>query len=166
MVNAFGTKETSMATAKKPSKNMIRGSRFGTAEVSTAYLANNVVGKDLVAEFKAAYVGIKHLVFDGDDLNKLIVGEAPDSGMEVSDVPKHERFCKAVKDIKDKAREKGLPLQLGYTESDLFPAWYIDVDSPEAEVFEIKLTPHGRDLLRIIGGTGGIGFSTDVHECH
>ena len=154
-----------MATAKKPSKNMIRGSRFGTAEVSTAYLANNVVGKDLVAEFKAAYVGIKHLVFDGDDLNKLIVGEAPDSGMEVSDVPKHERFCKAVKDIKDKAREKGLPIRLGYTESDLFPAWYIEVDSPENEVFEIKLTPHGRDLLKILGGTGGIGFSTDVHEC-
>ena len=155
-----------MATAKKPSKNMIRGSWFGNAEVSIAYLANNVVGKDLVAEFKAAYAGIKHLVFDGDDLKRLIVGEAPDSGMDASDVPKHERFCKAIKDIKDKAREKGLPIQLGYTENDLFPAWYIDVDSPENEVFEIKLTPHGRDLLKILGGTGGIGFSTDVHECH
>lgn len=155
-----------MATGKKPSKNMIRGSWFGNAEVSIAYLANNVVGKDLVAEFKAAYAGIKHLVFDGDDLKRLIVGEAPDSGMDASDVPKHERFCKAIKDIKDKARERGLPIQLGYTESDLFPAWYIDVDSPETEVFEIKLTPHGRDLLKILGGTGGIGFSTDVHECH
>jgi len=154
-----------MATGKKPSKNMIRGSRFGTAEVSTAYLANNVVGKDLVAEFKTAYVGIKHLVSDGTALTKLINGEAPDSGMEVSDVPKHERFCKAVKDIKDKALEKGLPIRLGYTESDLFPAWYIEVDSPENEVFEIKLTPHGRDLLKILGGTGGIAFSTDVHEC-
>lgn len=154
-----------MATGKKPSKNMIRGSRFGTAEVSTAYLANNVVGKDLVAEFKSAYFGIKPLVSDGNDFVKLINGEAPESGMDVSDVPKHELFCEVIKAIKDKAREKGLPIQLGYTESDLFPAWYIDVDSPENEVFEIKLTPHGRDLLKIIGGTGGIGFSTDVHEC-
>lgn len=155
-----------MATVKKHSKNMIRGSRFGTAEVSTAYLANNVVGKDLVAEFKRAYVGIKHLASDGNSLAKLIVGEAPDSGMDASDVPKHERFCKAIKGIKDKAREKGLPLQLGYTENDLFPAWYIDVDSPETEVFEIKLTPHGRDMLKIIGGMGGLAFSTEVTKCY
>ena len=157
-----------MATVKKPSKNMIRGSWFGTAEVSTTYLANNVVGKDLVAEFNTAYAGIKHLVFDGNALAKLIVGEAPDSGMDASDVPKHERFCKAIKAIKDKAREKGLPLQIGYTDnsSELCPAWYIDVDSPETEVFEIKLTPHGRDMLKIIGGMGGLAFSTEVTKCY
>ena len=156
-----------MATVKKHSKNMIRGSWFGNAEVGLNYLANNVVGKELVDEFREAYDDIRHLATDGDDLNKLIFGEAPDSGMDVEDVPKHERFCKAIEAIKDKAREKGLPLQIGYTDnsSELRPAWCIYVDSPETEVFEIKLTPHGRDMLKIIGGMGGLAFDTKVTEC-
>ena len=36
-----------MATVKKPSKNMIRGSWFGNATVTLTYLANNVVGVEL-----------------------------------------------------------------------------------------------------------------------
>ncbi len=161
-----------MATVKKPSKNMIRGSWFGNATVTLTYLAKNVVGFDLVQEYREALNGIAHLYEDGDDLNRLIIGQAPVNGMDAKDVPKHQRFCKAVQDIKDKAKEKGIPLQLGYidtdgyidTESDLEPVWYVDVDSPETEVFEIKLTPYGRQILKIIG-QHGIAFDTEVTEC-
>ena len=156
-----------MATVKKPSKNMIRGSWFGNATVTLTHLANNVVGVDLVQEYREALMDISNLYETGDDLNRLIIGQAPVNGMDTKDVPKHQRFCKAVQDIKDKAKEKGIPLQLGYTdtESDLEPVWYVDVSSPETEVFEIKVTPYGRQLLKIIG-QHGIAFDTDVTECY
>lgn len=99
-----------MATVKKPSKNMIRGSWFGNATVTLTYLANNVVGVDLVKEYKEALNDISHLYEDGDDLNRLIIGQSPVNGMDAKDVPKHQRFCKAVQDIKDKAKEKGSQL--------------------------------------------------------
>ena len=155
-----------MATEKKPSKNMIRGSWFGNATVTLNNLANMVVGADLVQEYREALDDIYHLYETGDDLNRLIIGQAPVNGMDKADVPKHQRFCKAVQDIKDKAKEKGIPLQLGYTdtESNLDPVWYIDVSSPETEVFEIKVTPYGRQLLKIIG-QHGIAFDTEVSEC-
>lgn len=66
-----------MATVKKPSKNMIRGSWFGNATVTLTYLANNVVGVDLVQEYREALNDISHLYEDGDDLNRLIIGQAP-----------------------------------------------------------------------------------------
>ena len=156
-----------MATVKKPSKNMIRGSWFGNATVTLNHLANNVVGADLVQEYREALSDIAHLYETGDDLNLLIIGQAPDSGMDAKDVPKHQRFCKAVQDIKDKAKEKGIPLQLGYTdtESDLEPVWYVYVSSPETELFEIKVTPYGRQILKIIG-QHGIAFDTEVTECY
>jgi hypothetical protein len=156
-----------MATVKKPSKNMIRGSWFGNATVTLNHLANLVVGVDLVQEYKDALMDIAHLYETGDDLNRLIIGQAPVNGMDAKDVPKHQRFCKAVQDIKDKAKEKGIPLQLGYTDTwdDLEPVWYVDVSSPETEVFEIKVTPYGRQILKIIC-QHGIAFDTHVTECY
>lgn len=156
-----------MTTLKKPSKNMIRGSWFGHATISLNYLANRVVGVDLVKEYREALIGISHLYEDGDDLNRLIIGQAPVNGMNAKDVPKHQRFCKAVQDIKDKAKEKGIPMQLGYTdtESDLVPVWYVDVSDRETEVFEIKVTPYGRKILKIISQYG-IAFNTNVTECY
>jgi hypothetical protein len=156
-----------MTTVKKPSKNMIRGSWFGNATVTLNHLANLVVGVDLVQEYKDALMDIAHLYETGDDLSRLIIGQAPVNGMDAKDVPKHQRFCKAVQDIKDKAKEKGIPLQLGYTDTwdDLEPVWYVDVSSPETEVFEIKVTPYGRQILKIIG-QHGIAFDTHVTECY
>lgn len=156
-----------MATVKKPSKNMIRGSWFGNATVTLSHLANMVVGFDLVHEYREALMDITHLYENGDDLNHLILGECPDRGLDTkTEVPLLQRFCKAVQDIKDKAKEKGIPLQLGYTDtdSDLEPVWYVDVSSPETEVFEIKVTPYGRQILKIIG-QHGIAFDTEVTEC-
>lgn len=157
-----------MANEQKPSKNMVRGSWFGQAEVSLTYLANNVVGIELVKEFHDAFHALHDLYEDGDDLNCLIAGLAPKHGLGAEDLPKQERFCNAIQAIKDKAREKELPLQLGYIDTDeaLEPAWYVDVSGPETEVFEVKLTPYGRKILEIIGGKGGLGFSTDIVKCH
>lgn len=157
-----------MANAQKPSKNMVRGSWFGQAEVSLTYLANNVVGIELVKEFQDAFQALHGLYEDGDDLNCLIAGLAPKHGLGAEDLSKHERFCNAIQAIKDKAREKGLPLQLGYIDTDeaIEPAWYVDVTGPETEVFEVKLTPYGRKLIEIIGGKGGLGFSTNITECY
>ena len=44
-----------MANEQKPSKNLVRGSWFGQAEVSLAYLATNVGGLELVKEFRDAF---------------------------------------------------------------------------------------------------------------
>ena len=156
-----------MANEQKPSKNMVRGSWFGQAEVSLTYLANNVVGFELVKEFQDAFQALHGLYEDGDDLGCLIAGLAPKNGLGAGDLPKHERFCNAIQAIQDKAKEKGIPLQLGYIDTDeaLEPAWYVDVSGPETEVFEVKLTPYGRKLVEIIGGKGGLGFSTDLVKC-
>ena len=157
-----------MANEQKPSKNMVRGSWFGQAEVSLTYLANNVVGVELVKEFRDALNALHGLYEDGDDLNCLISGLAPKHGLGAEDLPKHERFCNAIQAIKDKAREKELPLQLGYIDTDeaLEPAWYVDVSSPDTEVYEVKLTPYGRKLMEIIGGKGGLGLSAEIVECY
>ena len=81
--------------------------------------------------------------------------------------PLLQRFCKAIQEVKDEAKKNGVPLQLGYTdtESELKPVWYVDVDSPETEVFEIKLTPYGRKI-RDLTGPHGVVFDTDVIECY
>lgn len=157
-----------MATVKKPSKNMIRGSWFGTATVMISNLANmKVVSLATATEYLYAYNGISNLYKNGDDLNHLILGECPDRGLDTkTEVPKLQRFCKAIRAVKDEAKKNGVPLQLGYTDTEPEPkaVWYIDVDSPETEVFEIKVTPYGRQILKIIG-QHGIAFDTEVKKC-
>lgn len=66
-----------------------------------------------------------------------------------------------------RGQEERGPLQIGYTdtESELKPVWYVDVDSPETEVFEIKLTPYGRKI-RDLTGPHGVEFDTEVIECY
>lgn len=158
-----------MATVKKPSKNMIRGSWFGNATVMLSSLVNKkVVSLEAAKEYLDAYNGIAGLYADGADLNHLILGECPDCGLDSkTEVPRLQRFCKAIQEVKDEARKNGVPLQLGYTEteSDLDPVWYVDVSSPETEVFEIKVTPYGRQIMKIIG-QHGIAFDTKVTECY
>ena len=157
-----------MATVKKPSKNMIRGSWFGNATVMLSSLVNKkVVSLEAAKEYLDAYNGIAGLYADGDDLNHLILGECPDCGLDSkTEVPRLQRFCKAIQEVKDEAKKNGVPLQLGYTdtETELKPVWYVDVDSPETEVFEIKLTPYGRKI-RDLTGPHGVVFDTDVIEC-
>ena len=126
-----------------------------------------VVSLATATEYLYAYNDIAGLYEDGDDLNHLILGECPDRGLDTkTEVPRLQRFCKAIQEVKDEAKKNGVPLQLGYTDTDseLKPVWYVDVDSPETEVFEIKLTPYGRQLLKIIG-QHGIAFDTQVTEC-
>ena len=158
-----------MATEKKPSKNMIRGSWFGNATVALNSLVNRkVVSLETATEYLYAYNGIAGLYEDGDDLNHLILGESPDRGLDgKTEVPLLQRFCKAIQEVKDEARKNGVPLQIGYTdtESELKPVWYVDVDSPETEVFEIKLTPYGRKIRDLVG-QHGIAFDTEVIECY
>ena len=98
-----------MATVKKHSKNMIRGSWFGNATVTLTYLANNVVGFDLVQEYREALNDISHLYDNGDDLNRLIIGQAPVNGMDAKDVPKQQRFCKAVRISRTRPRKRVSP---------------------------------------------------------
>jgi len=156
-----------MANEQKPSKNMIRGSWFGHAEILLTGLANMVVGVELVKEFHDAFHALHGLYEDGDDLNCLIAGLAPKHGLGAEDLPKQERFCNAIQTIKDKAKEQGLPLQVGVLDDSdgLCPAWYVDVHSPETEVFEIKLTPFGRKIRDLVGKSS-IAFSTDITECY
>lgn len=154
---------------KKTSKNMIRGSWFGTVTVSMATLIKKeVVGLLTATEYLSACNDIAGLYKDGDDLNHLILGECPRHGLDTkTEVPRLHRFCNAVQAVKDEAKKNGLPLQLGYTDTEtvLKPVWYVDVDSPETEVFEIKLTPYGRKIRDLVGKSG-IAFDTDVIECH
>ena len=158
-----------MATVKKPSKNMIRGSLFGNATVMLPSLVNGkVVSLATATEYLYAYNDIAGLYQDGADLNHLIIGECPDRGLDTkTEVPKLQRFCKAIQAVKDEARKNGVPLQIGYTdtESELKPVWYVDVDSPETELFEIKLTPYGRKIRDLVG-QHGIAFDTEVTECY
>lgn len=158
-----------MATVKKPSKNMIRGSWFGNATVMLSSLVSRkVVSLATATEYLYASNDIAGLYEDGDDLNHLILGECPDRGLDSkTEVPLLQRFCKAVQAVKDEAKKNGVPLQLGYTdtESELKPVWYVDVDSPETEVFEIKLTPYGRKI-RDLTGPHGVVFDTEVTECY
>ena len=169
--NIVGTysKGDNMATVKKPSNNMIRGSWFGTATVMMSSLVNKkVVSLATAKEYIDAYHGIAGLYQDGADLNHLILGECPDRGLDSkTEVPLLQRFCKAIQEVKDEARKNGVPLQLGYTdtESELKPVWYVDVDSPETEVFEIKLTPYGRKIHDLTG-PHGVVFDTQVIECY
>lgn len=152
---------------KKISKNMIRGSWFGHAEILLTGLANTVVGVELVTEFNNAFDGLAGLYDNADDLDLLISGLAPNHGIDTADLPRQERFCNAIQAIKDKAKEQGLPLQVGVLDDgdDLRPAWYVDVHSPETEVFEIKLTPFGRKIRDLVGKSS-IAFSTDILECY
>lgn len=158
-----------MATVKKPSKNMIRGSWFGNAIVMLPNLVNRkVVSPETEKEYLDAYNDIAGLYEDGADLNHLILGECPDRGLDTkTEVPRLQRFCKAIQEVKDEAKKNGVPLQIGYTdtESELKPVWYVEVDSPETEVFEIKLTPYGRKI-RDLTGPHGVVFDTDVTECY
>lgn len=158
-----------MATAKKPSKNMIRGSLFGNATVMLSSLVNKkVVSLATATEYMDAYHGIADLYQDGDDLNHIILGECPDRGLDSkTEVPLLQRFCKAIQEVKDEAKKNGVPLQIGYTdtESELKPVWYVDVDSPETEVFEIKLTHYGRKI-RDLTGPHGVVFDAEVTECY
>ena len=158
-----------MATVKKPSKNMIRGSWFGNATVMLSSLVNKkVVSLASATEYLYAYNDISDLYQDGDDLNHLILGECPDRGLDTkTEVPRLQRFCKAIQEVKDEAKKNGVPLQIGYTdtESELKPVWYVEVDSPETEVFEIKLTPYGRKI-RDLTGPHGVVFDTEVTECY
>lgn len=158
-----------MATGKKPSKNMIRGSWFGNATVMVSSLVNKkVVSLATATEYLNAYNGIADLYKDGDDLNHLILGECPDRGLDSkTEVPRLQRFCKAIQEVKDEAKKNGVPLQIGYTdtETELKPIWYVDVDSPETEVFEINLTHYGRKIRDLIG-PHGVVFDTQVTECY
>lgn len=87
-----------MATVKKPSKNMIRGSWFGNATVMLSSLVNRkVVSLETAKEYLDAYNGIADLYQDGADLNHLILGECPDRGLDSkTEVPLLQRFCKAI----------------------------------------------------------------------
>lgn len=158
-----------MATVKKPSKNMIRGSWFGNAIVMLPNLANRkIISLETATEYLYAYNGIAGLYQDGDDLNHLILGECPDRGLDTkTEVPLLQRFSEAIQKVKDEAKKNGVPLQIGYTETEaeLKPVWYVDVSSPETEVFEIKVTPYGRQIMKIIG-QHGIAFDTEVTECY
>lgn len=158
-----------MATVKKPSKNMIRGSWFGNATVMMDRLVNKkVVSLATATKYWKAYNDIAGLYQDGADLNHLILGECPDRGLDTkTEVPLLQRFCKAIQEVKDEAKKNGVPLQLGYTdtETELKPVWYVDVVSPDTEVFEIKLTPYGRKI-RDITGPKGVVFDTGVIECY
>lgn len=152
-----------------PSNNMIRGSWFGNATVMLSTLVNKkVVSLATATKYWKAYIDIAGLYRDGADLNHLILGECPDRGLDTkTEVPLLKRFCKAIQKVKDEAKKNGVPLQLGYTDTEieLNPVWYVDVDSPETEVFEIKLTPYGRKICDLTG-PHGVVFDTDVIECY
>ena len=121
-----------------------------------------IVGFDLYREYKDALDGIIDLYNSGDDLCRIIMGEAPESGLAKTDVPKHQRFCSAVEAVKAKSREKDIPVALGYidNETDLVPAWYITTEAGELTV--VEYTAAGMDIARKLGSS--LNFQTNVIE--
>ena len=148
--------------------NFARGSWFGSAEIGKEGMVA-LVGQKLYQEYLDAFNDISDYANSGEDLNRLIIGEAPESGLASEDVPKHERFCKAIADIKAKAKENNIPVKIGYIDNDelIAPTWVIDSDGCDGErdVFKLTLTPYGRKVARLLGGQHTFGFNTEIIEC-
>ena len=121
-----------------------------------------MVGFDLYREYKDALDGIIDLYNSGNDLCRIIMGEAPERGLDKADVPKHQRFCSAVEAVKAKSREKDIPVALGYidNETELATVWYITTEAGELTVLEY--TPKGVDVFKKLGSS--LNFQTNVIE--
>ena len=148
--------------------NFARGSWFGSAEIGKEGMVA-LVGQELYQEYLDAFNDISDYANSGEDLNRLLIGEAPESGIATADVPKHKRFCKAIADIKTKAKENNIPVKIGYIDNEeaLLPTWVIDSDGcdGEREVFNLTLTAYGRKVARLLGGQHTFGFNTEIIEC-
>ena len=145
---------------------MIKASWFGEAEISNEGM-RNLVGNQLFDDFRAAMENVRDLYGTGDDLRNIISDMAPRGGVDADELARLARVQSLIHTIKDKAKENGIPVKLGYmcrgVKTGMCTVWYIDTDA-FGEVMEIKLTAFGRKATMLLGGIETVGFNTEVKK--
>jgi len=145
---------------------MIKASWFGEAEISNEGM-RNLVGNQLFDDFQAAMKNVRDLYGTGDDLRNIISDMAPSRGVNADELARLAHAQSIIHTIKDKAKENGIPVKLGYmcsgVKTGMHTVWYIDTEA-FGEVMEIKLTAFGRKATMLLGGIEKVGFNTEVKK--